>query len=232
MKLRNPFKNLTKFEWVLWTFSLAAITASFFAVGNTNYETLATSLLGVTSLIFMARGDVFGMIIMICFSIIYAVVSFFAHYYGETCIYVFMQLPCGVTSLISWLKNPSGKGAAEVKIGKFTRKHLAVLIPLVVTVTTAFYFILRAFNTENLIVSTLSVATSITALYLMILRLPAYALAFILNDIVLIVLWTMACLTSISYLSLAVCFSIFLINDVYTFISWIKRKKIQNAESQ
>lgn len=228
MKLRNPFKNLTKFEWALWIFSLVTIITSFFAVGNTQYANLAASLLGVTSLIFAARGDAFGMVLMIAFSALYATVSFFAKYYGETIIYMFMQLPCAVTSLISWLRHPTGKGAAEVKIGKFSKKHIFIIVPLVAGVTTAAYFTLRAFDTANLIVSTISVATSLTALYLMILRIPAYALAFILNDLVLITLWGVACATSLDYLSLTVCFSIFLLNDTYTFICWTKRKKRQS----
>lgn len=232
MKPRNPFKGLTPFEWALWLFSLTAITASFFAVGNTDYASLCTSLLGVTALIFMARGDPFGMVVMICFSVIYAAVSFFAHYYGEMIIYITMQIPCCVSSLVSWLRHPSGKGSAEVKIGTFSRKHLFILLPLVPAVTCAFFFILRAFGTANLIVSTVSVATSLTALYLMILRLPAYALAFILNDIVLVTLWTTACFTSLNYLSLAICFGMFLVNDSYTFVSWVKRRKAQKNEAE
>ena len=228
MKIRNPFKNFTKFEWALWIFSLTAISVSFFAVRSTDYANLATSLLGVTALIFAAKGDVFGMIIMITFSLIYAFVSFTAHYYGETIIYVCMQLPSSITSLISWLKHPSDKGTAEVKIGKFDKKHLFILVPSVIAITTAFYFILDAFGTANQIVSTISVATSFTALYLMILRVPAYALAFILNDIVLIVLWSTASAGNLGYLSLVVCFSVFLINDTYTFICWTRRMRAQS----
>lgn len=231
MKLRNPFKNLTKFEWGLWIFSLTAVIVSFFAVRNTDYATLAVSLLGVTSLIFAAKGDVFGMMLMLAFSLIYSFVSFMFSYYGEMIIYLCMQLPSCITSLICWLKNPSDKGTAEVKIGKLKRLHIIILIPAAVAVTTAFYFILRAFNTANLIPSTISVATSFIALYLMILRIPCYAVAFIFNDVVLIVLWSLACMQSLNYVSLVVCFSIFLINDTYTFISWTKRAKKQNAEA-
>lgn len=224
-KIRNPFKNLNKFEWILWTFSLAAIIASFFAVGSSDYATLATSLLGVTALIFAAKGDVFGMIIMLIFSLTYSFVSFMFGYYGEMIIYLCMQLPCCTASLVSWLKHPSDKGTAEVKVGEFKKKYLAVLIPLAVAITVAFYFILQAFNTQNLIVSTLSVTTSFVALFLMVLRVPAYAVAFIFNDIVLIVLWSLACVQDIGYLALAVSFGIFLINDTYTFICWTKRKR-------
>ena len=229
-KLRNPFKNLNKFELVLWTFSLAAIISSFFAVGSTDYANLAASLLGVTSLIFAARGDAFGLILMLCFSAIYSFVSFTTRYYGEMIIYLGMQIPCVIASLISWIKHPTDKGSAEVKVGSFNKKHIFILIPATAVVVTAFYFILSALNTENVIVSTLSVGTSFVALYLMALRIPAYALAFILNDIVLIVLWSFACVQSLDSLSLVVCFSIFLINDTYTFICWTKRKKRQTKQ--
>lgn len=231
MKIRNPFKNLTKFEWGLWIFSLTAVTVSFFAVQNTDYATLAVSLLGVTSLIFAARGDVFGMMLMIAFSLVYSFVSFAFRYYGEMIIYLCMQLPCCIASLVSWLKNPSKKGGEEVKVGKLKKLHVIILIPAAIAVTVSFFFILRAFDTANLIVSTVSVATSFVALYLMILRIPFYAVAFILNDLVLITLWSLACVTSLNYVALVVCFSIFLVNDTYTFICWTRRGKKQNAEA-
>ncbi len=227
MKLRNPFKNLNKFDWCLWIFSLCAVLISFFSVRNTDWLTLASSLVGVTSLIFAAKGDAFGLTLMLAFSLIYATVSFFFGYYGETVIYLCMQFPTCAVSLISWLKNPTEKGSAEVKIGRLRGRYIAVLIPLAAAVTVAFYFILRAFGTENLIVSVLSVTTSFIALYLMAFRIPAYAAAFMVNDVVLIVLWSLACVQSLNYIPMAVCFCIFLINDINTFIQWTRRKARQ-----
>ncbi len=229
MKVRNPFKNLTKFEWGLWIFSVAAITISFFAVQSTNYLSLVTSVLGVTSLIFAARGDAFALVLMIIFSSVYIFVSYTVGYYGEMLIYLCMQIPTSVFSLVCWLKNPSDKGNAEVKIGTVNKKRILLLIPLTICVVTAFYFILKHFNTANLIPSTISVATSFVALYLMSMRLPAYALAFIANDTVLIVLWSLACSESLNNIAMVVCFSIFLINDTYTFICWTKRKRAAKA---
>ena len=75
IKLRNPFKALTKFEWALWIFSLTAVTVSFFAAKNTDYSTLAVSLIGVSALIFAAKGDALGLMIMLCISAVYAFVS-------------------------------------------------------------------------------------------------------------------------------------------------------------
>lgn len=223
MKLRNPFKGFTKFEWCLWIGSLIAITAAHFAVGSRDWASFAVSLVGVTSLIFAARGDPFAPVLFIVFAIVYAVKSFFVGYYGEMIIYLFMQLPVSVLSLVTWLKNQN-RDVHQVKVGRLSWKNVIIMLALDIAVTVPFYFIIKYLNTANLIPSTISVATSFAALFLMTLRIPQYALAFILNDIVMIVLWSMALTKDISYISLVVCFSIYLINDTYTFICWLKRQ--------
>lgn len=230
MKLRNPLKSLNKFDWSLWIFSLCAVAVSFFAMRNTDWLTLVSSLIGVTSLIFAAKGDAFGLILMVGFCLIYATVSYFFGYYGETVIYLAMQLPTCTLSLINWLRHPGKKGSAEVKVGNWNVRHLAALLPLAAVVTVAFYFILRAFHTENLAVSTISVTTSFIALYLMAFRIPAYAAAYMANDVVLIVMWSFACIQSLNYVPMVVCFCIFLINDINTFVQWTFRKRRQAAE--
>lgn len=228
MKLRNPFKGFTKFEWALWIGSMLAIIVAHFVAGSSDWASLAVSLVGVTSLIFAARGDPLAPLLFIVFAIIYAIKSFFVSYYGEMIIYLCMQLPVSVVSLITWLKNLN-KGEHQVKVGRLTWKKVVIMLALDVAVTVPFYFLLRYFNTANLIPSTISVATSFAALFLMTLRIPQYALAFVLNDIVMVVLWSLALATDVGYISLVVCFSIFLINDTYTFISWLKRQR--NAAS-
>lgn len=96
-------------------------------------------------------------------------------------------------------------------------------------VTLAFYFILDAFDTKNIVPSKISVTTSFLAVYLTFRRSPYYAIGYAANDIVLIVLWTLATLESLSYLSVVVCFVAFLANDIYGFISWQKMAKRQAA---
>ncbi|MCD8285969.1 MAG: nicotinamide riboside transporter PnuC [Clostridia bacterium] len=228
-KIRNPFKHLNKFDWTLWICSMAAVVASFFAVGSTDWLTLVTSVVGVTSLIFAAKGDFFGLILMLAFSIIYAVVSFFFRYYGESITYIVMEFPTCLVSLISWLRHPASDDGAEVRVGRIKAKHIIILVVLAAAIGVAFYYILRALNTENLEVSTVSVVTSFAALYLMALRIPAYAAMYAVNDIVLITLWSLACVQSIYYLPMVVCFAVFLINDIYGFILWLMRSKKQKG---
>ena len=97
-------------------------------------------------------------------------------------------------------------------------------------VTVAFYFILKTMGTQNLLFSTLSVASSFVAASLTFLRSPYYALGYSINDVILIILWVLATIRDISYMPMIVCFSVFTINDFYGFVSWQKRRKKQNSE--
>jgi nicotinamide mononucleotide transporter PnuC len=223
-KLLNYF-NLT--EKLIWSISVIVIIVSFFLFENDGYLTLVASLIGVTSLIFCAKGNPFGQFLMIIFAIIYSIISFSFQYYGEMMTYLGMSLPMAAFSLVSWLKNPFNGNKSEVAVNKITFKEIIFMSFLTLVVTIVFYFILKYFNTANLIPSTFSVSTSFLAAYLTFRRSPYYALAYASNDVVLIVLWVSASFKDISYLSVVICFVVFLVNDLYGFISWLRMMKRQ-----
>lgn len=223
-KLLNYF-NLT--EKLIWSISVIVIIVSFFLFENDGYLTLVASLIGVTSLIFCAKGNPFGQFLMIIFAIIYSIISFSFQYYGEMLTYLGMSLPMAAFSLISWLKNPFNGNKSEVAVNKITFKEIIFMSFLTLVVTVVFYFILKYFNTANLIPSTFSVSTSFLAAYLTFRRSPYFALAYASNDIVLIVLWVLASFKDISYISVVICFVVFLVNDLYGFISWLRMMKRQ-----
>lgn len=225
-------KTLTKFEWMLWSVSLTTVTVSFFWGGNLQPLTLVASLIGVTALIFVAKGQVAGQVLTVVFSLCYAVVSWQLRYYGEMITYLGMTAPIAALSVVSWLKNPFEKGKNEVRVAQLSAEQLIKAVGLSLLVTGGFYFILRGFHTPNLPVATLSVTTSFLASYLMFCRSPYYALAYAANDLVLIVLWMAATLQSTAYLPMVLCFVLFLCNDIYGFISWHKRKQAQAVFSE
>ena len=227
MKKSNIFSNFSKGDWGLWISSVGLIIASFCLFDQSDYMTLAASLIGVTSLIFCAKGNPIGQVLMIVFSTLYGIISFRCAYYGELITYVGMTLPMAVIALITWLKNPYEKGKAEVKVNRIGWREVILMLALSAIVTVAFYFILAAFETANLIPSTLSITTSFIAAYLTFRRSAYFALAYALNDVVLIVLWCLAAAVDSSYASVIVCFLVFLVNDLYGFISWRRMEKRQ-----
>ncbi len=226
-RIKGLINYFSKFEIVLWSFSVLSIIISFLVFDKENYMTLCASLIGVTSLIFCAKGNPFGQILMIIFSTIYGIISFSFSYYGEMITYVGMTLPMSVFSLVSWLKNPYKDNKSEVKVDKLKKKDIYLMIVLTLAVTIVLYFILKYFNTANLLPSTFSVTTSFVAAFLTYKRSPFFALAYATNDIVLIVLWVLATKEDISYISVIICFVVFLFNDLYSFFNWLRMQKRQ-----
>ncbi len=221
----------TRGELALWLGSLALIIAAFCIWDRTNFLTLAASLVGVTSLIFCAKGNPLGQVLILLFSALYGVISWYAAYYGEMITYLGMTAPMAVYALIVWLKHPYKGNRAQVSVNRLRAREYLFMAAFTAAVTAAFYFILRALNTANLIPSTVSVTTSFVAVYLTARRSPFYALGYAANDIVLIVLWSMAAAQDISCLSVVICFAVFFINDMYGFINWMRMQRRQQQES-
>lgn len=218
-KIKNYFST---FEIYLWITSVVLITASYLIFDRSSILTLIASILGVTAILLNAKGNPIGQGLMVIFSIIYGIISYGFAYYGEMITYLGMTMPMSIIALIAWLRNPFKGNKAQVEVNRITKTETLFMIILSALVTLGFYFILRAFGTANLIPSTISVTTSFVAVYLTFRRSPYFSLLYAANDIVLIVLWVMASFHSISYISVVVCFVMFLINDLYAFISWRK----------
>ena len=228
--MKKKLDYFTHTELALWLISVFLIIISFSIFDRENHLTLLASLIGVTSLIFNAKGNPFGQLLMVIFSLLYGVISYTFSYYGEMITYLGMTMPMAVFALISWLRNPYKGNRAEVKVNSIGKAEQSFMWLATIAVTVAFYFILEHFGTANIIPSTLSVTTSFLAVYLTFRRSPYFALAYAANDIVLIVLWVMASITDIRYISVVVCFVAFLFNDIYGFISWQRMKKRQCRE--
>ena len=224
MKLKY-FSNV---EWALWLSSLLFIIISFLAFGGDGYLTLVASLVGATSLIYCAKGNPIGQVLMIIFGALYGIISYSFAYFGEMITYLGMTVPMAIVALVTWLKNPYKNNKSEVTVNKISKQEIVFMLCLSVLVTIIFYFILKALGTANLLPSTVSVTTSFIAAYLTFRRSPYFAFVYALNDIVLIVLWVLASIRDMSYVSTVVCFIIFLLNDLYGFISW---KRMQRRQS-
>ena len=203
------------------------VTVSNLVGGSFDVLTLAATWVGITSLIFAAKGNVWAQFLMVAFSILYGIISFRFRYWGEMITYLGMTLPMAVWSAVTWLRNPSAGSKSEVAIRKLEKKHFLFLLVLSIVVTGAFYFILRWLETPNIVFSTLSVTTSFLAASLTMLRSSYNALGYAANDLVLIVLWGLAAAKDPVYIPVIINFMIFFMNDMYGFISWKKRERTQ-----
>ena len=220
----------TRGELMLWGVSTLMVSGAFMLFDRRNLMILLASLIGVTYLILSAKGNPLGQALGIVFSLLYGAISYSFAYYGEMITYLGMTMPMAAAALISWLKNPFGGKRSEVTVGGISRRETVFMCLLTAAVTAVFFFILRAFGTRNLLPSTISVTTSFLAVYLTFRRDPFFAAAYAANDVVLVILWSLASAEDSRYIAVTVCFGVFLVNDIYTFINWRRIKARQTAE--
>lgn len=229
MKFKNPFSHLNVFEWILFLTSVVTIIVSYFISGNGALLEMIASLIGVTALIFVAKGLIIGQALTVVFSVFYGIISLSFNYWGEMITYLFMSAPIALLATIEWIRHPY-KNTDVVEVNKVTKKHIVTMCVLATVTTVGFYFVLKALDTPNLFFSTLSVTTSFCAAYLTYLRSPYYGIGYSLNDVVLIVLWVLASIKDISYLPMVLCFVMFLLNDLYGFYNWRRLRKVQKSK--
>ncbi|MBE6946498.1 MAG: nicotinamide mononucleotide transporter [Ruminococcaceae bacterium] len=228
MRIKNPFADLTGFERMLWLGSVLVIVVSCLLSGGGDWLSVVASVIGVTALIFVAKGYVLGQVLTVVFAGFYGTISFFFRYYGEMLTYLGMTAPMAVVSAISWLRNPYA-GTKEVAVHRLTRGQFFWMVVMSAVSTAVFYVLLRTLGNANLLFSTISVTTSFVAAYLTCCRSPYYALGYGTNDVVLIVLWILATMEDRRYLPMVVCFVMFLVNDLYGFWNWQRMARRQTG---
>lgn len=227
--MKTFLKSITITEWLIWSTSVVSITFCFFFFQNTQYLYLVGSLIGATALILVSKGNPIGQFLTIVFSVFYGIISYSFNYYGEMITYLGMSAPIALWALIAWLKNPYKGNICEVKVNSLSKKEWGIFLAAAVVITLSFFFVLQALNTSNLIISTVSVLTSFVAAYLTARRSRFYAIGYALNDIVLIIMWSMASFADFTYLPMVVCFIAFFVTDSYGFINWSIMNKKQSA---
>lgn len=140
--MNNPVKSLSRKEWAIWIGSLIIVAVSNIISSNIDWLTLIAALVGVTSLIFAAKGNVWAQILMILFSILYGIIFYRFRYWGEMITYLGMSMPMAIWSTITWLKNPSKENKNEVAIQRLKWKHIAALMFFSIIVTDNVTYIL------------------------------------------------------------------------------------------
>ena len=226
-------KNKTWKKWeIIYLIScLVVITICFIFSPDKSILSFITSLFGVTTVFLLAKGFVFAPITDFIYNILYSAVSIVMCYYGEALIYIFIMMPITISALVSWIKNKNSDDNT-VKVNVISKKEWLYLVFATIGATIGFYFLLKVLNTRELIISTISLISSMLGGYLIFRRSAYYAIPFIINDVILIILWGLSIFEfGLMYLPNVLSFFVFLFNDSYGFVRWKKSEKSLKEEN-
>lgn len=219
-------KEWNKLEKIL-LFGSIVLVSLVALVFKSDLLTTICSIVGIITALLLAKGKNLGQLFGILITILYSIVSFNNKFYGEVIIYVFLMLPMYVIGIISWIKHQN-KETNTVDVNNINKKEWGLVSILSIIVFIGIYFLLKSFNTNELIVSTISVIASLFAIYLQIRRSRFSFYFYIINDLILIVLWGIPVILG-NLLVLPMVFNpiINLINDSYGVYNWKKLEEKQ-----
>lgn len=217
--MKKLFKDWKPFEIGLLLFDIIAITISSF-IGRSGILTILTSLAGVICVLLQAKGKILSQFVGIVEVMLYSILSYQNHYYGEIIIYVLVVFPMYVYGVISWMTHKNEE-TDTVEPNQISKKEWTMLVLASAIGFVVLYYVLKYFNTSQLIISSLSMITSLIATYLITRRSKYSFLFYIGNDIILILLWGIPVMQGEFYLlPILVENIILLMNDSYGLKNW------------
>ena len=220
-------KDWTNFEKLL-LFGSVVIVSVVGLCFKSDLLTVSCSIVGIITALLLAKGKNLGQVFGLLITILYSIVSFKNKYYGEVLIYALVMLPMYIIGIFTWINHKNEK-TNLVEINSIEKKEWGIVSIVFALVFVGIYYLLKAFNTNELVVSTISVLASLFAVYLQIRR-SKYSFSFyMVNDIILMFLWGIPVIRG-SYILFPMLLNpiINFINDMYGFYNWKKTEKIQN----
>ena len=216
-------KDWTRFEKIL-CFSSITIVLIAGILSSSNLLTISCSIMGITCVITQAKGKLISQFIGFILVVLYSILSFQNKYYGEVLIFIFIMMPLFIVGIVSWIRNINKETNTVVK-NELSKKEWIVLLIISIILFVGLYYLLKYFNTQQLLISTLSMITSLFGTYL-VARRSKYAFLFYMgNDIILLILWGLPVVNGeLGLIPMIFNPIINFINDIYGWKSWNKDK--------
>lgn len=184
----------------------------------------------LTTAILMSKGKVESYFIGIISVFFYGIVSYNQGYYGELLITIFLTFPMMIIGIISWLKHQD-KDEDVVIISSLSKKEIVFAFSSQLILFWVYYFLLKAFNTDLLMISSLSIVTSVLATYFEARRSELSLFCYVANDLILITLWMIPIINGdTSLISVLIGPMLLLVNDIYGSYNWKRLKDIQKGK--
>lgn len=227
--VKKYFEDWNKFEKSFLICGLLTSIISSIIFNGTVIDTLYTSLYLITALL-MSKGKVECYFVGFVSVFFCGIVSYNQGYYGELIITAFLTFPIMIIGIISWLRHQD-KEEDTVIISSLSKKEITIALLSQLVLFWIYYFILKAFNTDLLVISTMSVVTSVLASYFEARRSELSLFCYIANDLVIITLWLIPIISGqIELISVLVGPILLLINDIYGSYNWRRLKKQQKEK--
>ncbi len=225
----NYFKDWNLFEKLYLFVGIVVGILTSIIFNGTIIDSLYT-ITYLTTAILMSKGKVESYFIGIIGVFFYGIVSYNQGYCGELLITIFLTFPMMIIGIVSWLKHQD-KDEDVVIISSLSKKEIVFAFSSQLILFWVYYFLLKAFNKDLLMISSLSIVTSVLATYFEARRSELSLFCYVANDLILITLWMIPIINGdTSLISVLIGPMLLLVNDIYGSYNWKRLKDIQKGK--
>lgn len=228
-RFRNEFKGWRLWE-VLWLAANCVIILGLSLYWKDNVIGIFSALTGIAYVVCNGKGKLMAYVFGVANAVLYSIVSYKAHFYGEVMLNALYYLPMQFYGFYVWSKNMDGE-TYEVKKRRLTKKGRLQLLGAVVVITVGYGFLLRAIGGELPFVDSLSTVVSVFAMVMAIrMYMEQWALWFVVNSVSTI-MWAVAFYKGSEHISTLAMWALYLANSVVMYIKWSREvsKKSKKA---
>jgi len=222
-RLKNEFKGWRLWEILWFTFN-CIIVLGLSLYWRDNLIGIFSALTGIAYVVCNGKGKLMAYVFGVANAVLYSVVSFKTHFYGEVMLNVLYYLPMQFYGFCIWSKNMDDE-THEVKKRRLSKRGRAQLAGLIAVITVAYGFVLKYVGGNLPFVDSLSTVVSVFAMVMAIkMYMEQWVLWFIVNA-VSTAMWAVAfCQGNESIATLAM-WALYLANSIVMYIKWARETR-------
>ncbi|MED7788855.1 nicotinamide riboside transporter PnuC [Francisella sp. 19X1-34] len=230
--LENTLTGWSKRE-VAWLVCCIILTVAIAFLSGSSSFILIFSIISITNLILAAKGKVFNYVLGLVGAVMYAVISYQNHVWGQLLLAVLFLCPVQFYGWYNWTKPQNTTEKKQIKIRELTFNQFFRIILLILIVSTIYgYFVLHLYFGQNvgLVADAIVEVTSIVAFILTVLLYKEFWILWLTVDVLTISIWVDGILDSvitIAIIPVIITKLVALVNAIYGYISWRKLYNLQ-----
>lgn len=226
-KLRKIFGRWKTIEIVFYLVSCATLI-TMAIIFRSDILPLISSLLGVTGVVLNIRAHKLCFLFLLLMAIVYGIVAFTQKYYGEAALNILYLVPTYAISLIKWARKREDFVTVEI----FTASNKILLIMMLTGAVgiVGYGFVLSLTDASLPYLNAIGTFVCAGAAFLAARKMKEQWVFWILNNVVLIILWCMNLNMGTGNLPILIQNVLFMVMNIYGYRSWKNMQKYLNEE--
>ena len=222
-RLKNEFKGWRLWE-ILWFAFNCIIILGLSLYWKDSLIGTFSALTGIAYVVCNGKGKLMAYVFGIANAVLYSIVSFKAHFYGEVMLNALYYLPMQFYGFYIWSKNMDTE-TYEVKKRKLPNKGRVQLVVAIAVITVAYGFLLKYIGGTLPFVDSLSTVVSVFAMVMAIkMYMEQWTLWFIVNA-VSTAMWAVAFYQGNESVSTLAMWALYLANSIVMHIKWARETR-------